>query len=54
MNPIEIEMMIELFETLEPPIQKAIADLIGKIHRKQLTAQDFLNQATILVNAQSA
>jgi hypothetical protein len=44
--------MVELFQTLEPYAQKGIAGLISKIHHKQLTAQDYLDQAQTLINAQ--
>lgn len=50
MTPAEIAALVELFQTLEPPIQEGIAALIRKAHTKQLTAQDYLNQAAVLVN----
>lgn len=42
---------IQLFEMLEPQAQKGIAALITKIHHKQLTAQDYLDQAATLINS---
>jgi hypothetical protein len=45
---------IELFGLLEPEVQKILAGLITKIHRKQLTAQDYLDQAQTLINARTA
>ena len=50
MNPAEIQIAVQLFEILEPQVQSAIAALIHKAHKKQLTAQDYLDQAAVLVN----
>lgn len=49
MGPAEIEAMIELFEVLEPPVQKGIAALIQKLHAKTMSAQDYLDLAATLV-----
>jgi hypothetical protein len=54
MNPEAIAAMIELFQALEPPVQAGIAALITKIHQKQLTSQDYLDQAQTLINARMA
>jgi hypothetical protein len=49
MTPAEIEAMIEIFQLLEPPVQKAFADLISKVHHKTLTAEDYLALAAQIV-----
>ena len=49
MDPAEIEAAIQAFQLLEPVVQKGVADLIQKLHHKQLTAQDYLNLAATLV-----
>jgi hypothetical protein len=41
---------IALFGLLEPEVQSAIAGMIHKMHERKMTAQDFLDQAAILVN----
>lgn len=41
--------MIQVFQVLEPMAQRGIADLIHKIHHKQLTAEDYLAAAQQLV-----
>jgi hypothetical protein len=41
---------LELFGLLEPPIQSAVAAMIQKLHKKQMTAQDYLDQAALIVN----
>jgi hypothetical protein len=42
---------LQLFGLLEPEIQKGFSALIHKAHAKQLTAQDYLDQAQALVNS---
>jgi hypothetical protein len=54
MSPAEILAMIQLFETIEPPVQQAIAGLISKIHHKQLTAADYLALAQTLISQEQA
>lgn len=44
---------LELFGLLEPVIQKGFAALIQKAHGKQLTAQDYLDQAAALINSRA-
>ena len=53
MNPAAIAAMVELFQELEPEVQLGISKLVSLVHKKQLTAQDFLDQATALVNKAS-
>jgi hypothetical protein len=45
---------LELFGLLEPEIQKGFAALIHKAHGKQLTAQDYLDQAAALISSRGA
>ena len=49
MTPAEILAAIQTFQLLEPLAQKGIADLIHKLHKKQLTAQDYLDAAAKIV-----
>lgn len=49
MTPEEIEAAIEAFQLLEPVVQNGVATLIGKLHKKQMTAQDYLDLAATLV-----
>jgi len=50
MTPQEIAAAIEAFNLLEPEAQKGIATLIHLVHKKQLTAQDYLDQATAILS----
>jgi hypothetical protein len=54
MNPEAIEAAIQAFQLLEPAVQSGIAALIHKAHKKQLSAQDYLDQAAAIVNKPSA
>lgn len=50
LSDAEVQALILLFQTLEPPIQRGIEALINKIHKKQLTAQDYLDLAQQLIS----
>ena len=54
LTDVEIQAIVQLIQLAEPPIQHAIADLIGKIHKKQLTAQDYINLAQTLISKETA
>ena len=45
--------MLQIFLVLEPEAQKGMAAIIGKLHKKKLTAADFLAQAAVLIAAQN-
>jgi hypothetical protein len=49
MTPAEIQMAVQAFQVLEPLAQRGVADLIHKLHRKTLTAQDYLDMAAKFV-----
>lgn len=53
MTPEEIAALFEAFNLLEPEVQKGIAGLVHLFHKKQLTAQDYLDQAKQLLEQQS-
>lgn len=45
---------LELFGLLEPEVQKGFAALIHKARAKELTAQEYLDQAQTLINARNS
>lgn len=49
MTPAEIDAAIQAFQLLEPEMQKGVAALIHVMHKKPPTAQDFIDQATVLL-----
>lgn len=54
MTPEEIDLAIQAFQLLEPEVQKGIAGLIHLAHKKQLTADDYIAAAQVLINERQA
>jgi hypothetical protein len=53
-NPAEIAAAVQAFQLLEPIVQQGIAALIHKAQKKQLTAQDYLDQAQAILNSKTS
>lgn len=46
--------LIPLIEQLEPEVQAGVVALVQKLHKKQLSAQDYLNLAQTLISKEPA
>jgi hypothetical protein len=44
-TPAEIAAAMQLLSVLAPEVQKGVVDLIGKLHKHQMTANDAIAQA---------
>jgi len=49
-----ITALVPLIEALEPPVQAGLIALVNKLHKKQLSAQDYLDMAQVLISKETA
>jgi hypothetical protein len=49
-----IVALVPLIEDLEPEVQAGVIALIHKLHKKQLSAQDYINLAQTLISSEQA
>jgi hypothetical protein len=49
-----ITALVPLIEALEPEVQAGVIALINKLHKKQLSAQDYIDLAQTLISQETA